>query len=193
MNEVTTKKEPRKVTMEDGTEVNFGTRMTVKAAFDEDTNEIRFNLLNGRVIKWMPSFLPSLEGLVKTVSFYGLMERVKSVYGPIKELDKIEEAINRVISTIDSGVFPLRGSAEDSESELTIWQKAYALAKAQREPEQFAHWASVDNPQVIEEVLAKWETFSRANVQEIRRNHWVKHFHLELEKASSDVAEETLL
>ena len=183
--ESTEKKVVNNVTMEDGSVVNFGSRMTVRASFNEATNEIKFSLLNGKVITWVPEIVASLEGMLKTIAMYGLLERIKTVYGPVKDLGKIETIINRIIASINSGVFPL-GRATSDEVELSTLQKAYALAKAQKEPEQYAAWVSIDNPTVIEEVLTVWDKFDRQAVQTIRRNPIVKYHLAQLEMKEAD-------
>ena len=177
----------RLVTLEDGSVVDFGVRANVLVDIDQDTQVIAFALSNGKKISWVISGLENLTPFQVQVYLYGLASKVKSSLARFKDLTEVEAAIHKQIESIDSGVFILRSGKEASLS-LSNLQKAYAIVKSQEEA--FASWINVDSEEVIKEVLARWETFSTANKNALRKNAYIK---LEVSKLEVAEAKSTVL
>ena len=160
----------RKVTFGDEV-VDFGVRANVLVHTDLETKTISFLLFNGSKVDWVIEGIDGFTPFQVQVYLYGLAAKVKSSLAPLKDLTEIEVAIAKQIASIDSGVFILR-SGKDAVLSLSDIQQAYAAVKSST-PE-FAHWADTTNPEVIKEVLDRWETFSTSEKNSIRKNAYVK-------------------
>jgi len=161
------------VTMEDGTQANFGSRNKVLSAIDLATKDITFRVADGTIINWVPKETDNLSPFQLTVFLYGLLERVKTGLSSTKSLSKVAEVINAQIGTIDKGEFNIRSISSTGAIELTLLQKAYALAMAGVEGGN-PNWANVDNSEAIEQVLAVWENKTPVERNAIRRHPLVQ-------------------
>ena len=161
-------KEVKIVTMEDGSQVNFGVRANLITSLDLDTSTISFKISTGKIINWLVEHMENLTTFQKTVYMYGLLEKVKTSLAPVK-VDALEVAINKQIESINKGEFNVRALTQAGEVVLTDLQKAYAIAVSYLDPSK-AHWANVDNGEVIAEVLTLWESKSAIERNKIRRH-----------------------
>lgn len=162
------KAQARIVTMEDGTTANFGTRTKLLTAFDVPSATVTFRLFNGTTINWILAGIEALTDFQKTIYIYGAVEKVKSSLTSMT-VDKLEAAINKQTTLIDSGVFNIRSSSETGLVKLSDLQKAYALAIALLFPER-SHWANISDKDVMVEVLAAWESKTPTERNAIRRD-----------------------
>lgn len=162
------KKEVRIVTMEDGTQLNFGTRANLLSSIDLETNTLTFKLVSGKIINWILQGVEGLTDFQRTVFLYGILEKVKTSLAPIK-LPKIEEAIAKQIVAIEKGEFNIRSLSGSGEVTLTELQAAYAIALSKQSKAK-AHWVNTTDVVTIQEVLSVWEGKSPAQRNAIRRN-----------------------
>jgi hypothetical protein len=172
----------RKVEMENGTTVDFGSRANLLTALDLEENTVTFLHSNGKVVVFKQEDIAATEDeaafefskapeLVRKGFLYGVMERVKSSTGPIKAIEDIYTEVVKQVAAIKGGTFYIRSLAgDDEEVGLTELQHAYALAKAQLQPEQFAHWSNVEDETTIKEVSDLWETYTLKDKAKIRAN-----------------------
>jgi len=165
---VKAKKEVRIVTLEDGTQANFGARANLLSTIDLETSTLTFKLVTGKVVNWVITEIDNLTAFQKTVYMYGLLEKIKTSLAPVK-LPKIEEAIAKQIAAIAKGEFNIRSINNAGEVVLTDLQKAYALAFSKQYPDK-AGWSEVDSPATIAEVLEVWENKTPAQRNAIRRH-----------------------
>lgn len=157
------------VTMSDGTQANFGARAKVLSAIDLEDKQITFRVADGSIINWLPKELDNLSDFQLPVFLYGLLERVKSGLSSTKGLDKVAEVINKQIEAIDAGEFSIRAVSSTGAVELTLLQRAYAIAMSGVEGGN-PKWANVEDTAVIEEVLEVWEGKTAVERNAIRRH-----------------------
>ena len=155
---------PRIVTMEDGSQVNFG-KLAKQIAVVEDST-ITFKLFNGRLIPWTVD-TEGLSDFQKTVFLFGLVEKIKSNTSSVKDLAELEVAIKRQMVLLESGQFYSRGT-NTGVLLLDNLQKAYALVKSQQEG--FEHLANLEDPEVTREVVAYFDSLTRAQKNIIRKH-----------------------
>ena len=165
---VKVKKEVRIVTMDDGTQANFGARANLLSAIDLESSTVTFRIVTGKIINWTIQNMDNLTEFQKMVFMYGLLEKIKTSLAPIK-LPKMVEAIQKQIVAIERGEFNVRSLSSAGEVVLTDLQKAYALAFSEQYPAK-KHWANVDDAATIAEVLGVWEGKSPAQRNAIRRH-----------------------
>ena len=167
------KKEVRIVTLEDGTQANFGARANLLSAIDIESDTVTFRIVTGKIINWVVKDMDNLTPFQKMVYMYGLLEKIKTSLAPIKLL-KLEEAIGKQIVAIEKGEFNVRSLSSAGEVVLTDLQKAYALAFSEQYPEK-AHWGKVDDATTISEVLSSWENKTPAQRNAVRRHPMVQY------------------
>jgi len=155
---------PRIVTMEDGTQVNFG-KLAKQIAVVEDST-ITFKLFNGRLVTWTVDTV-GLNEFQKTVFLFGLVEKIKSNTSSVKNLAELEVAIKKQIALLEAGQFYTR-TGSNGILLLDNLQKAYATVKARQAG--FEHLADLANPEAVKEVLALFEGFTREQKTSIRKN-----------------------
>jgi hypothetical protein len=178
-----------------GEKVNFGVRAKVLSAYDAATKTITFYLATseteGKKLEWPVQGTEGLNDFQLQVFLYGLSSKVKASLAAIKDIGDVEVAINKQIEAINAGTFILRSGKEATLS-LDNLQKAYAIVKAANEAE-FAHWANVDDATVIQEVLARWSTFTVSDKNGLRKNAYIvlEKAKLDAADASKEVTEET--
>jgi hypothetical protein len=162
------KKEVRIVTLDDGTQVNFGARANLLSSIDLESSTIIFKIVTGKVINWVITEMDNLTPFQKTVFMYGLLEKVKTSLAPVK-LAKLEEAIAKQIAAVTKGDFNIRSINTVGEVALSDLQKAYALAFSKQYPDK-AKWADIDDVATIAEVLEVWENKTPVQRNAIRRH-----------------------
>lgn len=155
---------PRIVTMEDGSQVNFGKLAKQIAVVEE--NVITFKLFNGKLISWTVD-VEGLSEFQKTVFLFGLVEKIKSNTSSVKDLAELEVAIRKQMAVLESGQFYTR-SAGTGVLLLDNLQKAYALVKSQQEG--FERYANLADPEVTREVSEYWAGLTRAQKNTIRKH-----------------------
>lgn len=174
---------PRIVTMEDGSQVNFG-KLAKQIAVVEDST-ITFKLFNGKLISWEVD-VEGLSDFQKTVFLFGLVEKIKSNTSSIKDLAELEVAIKRQMAVLESGQFYTRNTGTGIVL-LDNLQKAYALVKSQQEG--YEHLAKLDDPEVTKEVSAYWDTLTRSQKNTIRKHPAVVVAKANLDAVSGAVEE----
>lgn len=171
------KKAIRFVTMDDGTQANFGVRSNLLSAIDLEEGIITFKISTGKTITWAVKTLKDLTDFQKTVHLYGVMERVKSSLAPVK-IDKLEEVITKQIEAIDNGEFNIRSLNTTGEIVLTDLQKAYGLTMSESPTStDKQHWKEIDKPEVVAEILQVWEGKTAVERGAIKR-HPIVGWHL---------------
>jgi len=161
-------KKVRIVTLEDGTQANFGVRANVLSIIDVKSSTLTFKIVTGKVINWTIAGVESLTEFQKTVFMYGLLEKIKTSLSPIK-LAGLEDAIAKQIVSLEKGEFSVRSLTTVGEVSLTTLQQAYAIAFSKQYPDK-ANWANVEDPTVIAEVLSVWENKTNSQRNLVRRH-----------------------
>jgi hypothetical protein len=96
----------RKVTMLDGTVMDFGVRDQIKSGFDTDSNTITFKLFSGHVVDYAPFASEHYAGceaypeLHRRIILSGLLAKIK---GNVSSLKPIEEVPVTEVTINDAG------------------------------------------------------------------------------------------
>jgi hypothetical protein len=159
------------ITLEDGTQANFGVRTKLLVSINELSNTVTFKLFTGRIIVWSVPYVDGLGGFVKAVYLYGLVAKIKSSIASNKDVNLLEETLVNVLASLDNGIMTLRNNTVCT---LTSEQKAYAMIKSSPEclhyEEMYAHWYDISEVSVIEEIIKLWATFDRSRKNTIRKD-----------------------
>lgn len=173
------------VDMEDGSTENFGSRSQLKSKMNLENKTITFKTITGKVINWVVADVDALSEFQLKVFMYGLLERVKGSLSGVKA-DKLEEAINEGIADISKGEFVIRSLGSQTTAGLSMIMIAFARAKSQAEAD-FAHLADIENPEVISEIIALWDSKSAIEKRVARKDARIAYQLSQLEmEANSD-------
>ena len=173
------------VDMEDGSTENFGSRSQLKSKMNLENKTITFKTITGKVINWVVADVDALSEFQLKVFMYGLLERVKGSLSGVKA-DKLEEAINEGIAAIGKGEFVIRSLGSQTTAGLSMIMIAFARAKSQAEAD-FAHLADIENPEVISEIIALWDSKSAVEKRVARKDARIAYQLSQLEmEANSD-------
>jgi len=194
----------RVATLENGEVVDFGVRANLITSFDTATNEVVFKLFSGEVIVWDASKIEGLEveslnELAKTVVLYGLLAKIKTNLASVKLYEEVDgeqvhslaNNINDQIDIINTGRFNIRATAT-TVAGLTLDQRAFATAVSKHakfaeavsiSEEVASKWVDLEDEEVIEQVIALWDTYTVSNKNTIRKQPYFR-----LEKVNLELA-----
>lgn len=169
-------KQVRIVRMEDGTDVNFGTRANLITSADPEQNLLTFKLASGKVINYVEETIENLTEKQKAIYLYGLLQKVKTTLAPVKLFTLIdgelvptmENTINKQLELFKAGEFMFRDVEREGVVELTDLQRAYA--EVMREQGSKPHWTDLDDIATMTEILSIWETKSPVERNKVRRH-----------------------
>lgn len=177
----------RIVILEDGTQVNFGTRATLLSSFDVATATIVFKSFSGKIITYVVEGIEAFSDFQKQVYLFGLQTKIRGSLANAKGLEATDLEIQKQIDLLVDGKFSVR-SGEASEVALDNNLKAWATIQSGKYPsiveEPKAHWADLGNVVVINEVLSAWNALSPKDKIAARKNAYVVY-----ERAALDMAE----
>lgn len=224
MNEIVeqTESKGRIVTLQNGEVTNFGVRNNLLTSFDTETGVITFKVITGEHIQFDVTTVEAvkfdaLSELAKQVILFGYLQKIKSNLAPVKVSEEVEHkdeegnvvstevvntlanAIKKEVDKLSKGVFTFRSASSDEGFELSVDQKAFALAVATHptfaaavkvSAEQSNGWSDTDAEATIEAVSALWDSYDVKVRNKIRRNGY---FLLEKGKLTAEESSEALV
>jgi hypothetical protein len=177
----------RIVILEDGTQVNFGTRATLLSSFDLETSTIVFKSFSGKIISFVVEGIEAFSDFQKQVYLFGLQTKIRGSLANAKTIEDTDLEVQKQIDLLKEGKFAVR-SGDSSEVSLDNNLKAWATIQSGKYPTIVAdpktHWADLGNVVVINEVLSAWNALTPKEKIAARKNAYVVY-----EKSALDIAE----
>ena len=174
----------RVVIMEDGSQVNFGSRATLLSNTDVATGTIVFKLFTGKIISYVVEGIEAFSEFQKQVYLFGLQSKIRSALSNVKD---VEEEVLKQIAALKEGKFSVR-SGDASDVSLDNHLKAWATVMTGKYPNVVAtphtNWTDLTDVTVINEVLSTWNALSPKEKIAARKNVYVVH-----ERSLLDMAE----
>ena len=172
------------VTMENGETIDFGEKGKCFLGYDVAAGTVTAKTVTGAVINVVVADLP--ENIKQELLFWGLTRKLSSSILSTEAAD-VTAKINLEVDKLQKGKFSSRGMGGGS-AELDDFQIAWALVNATgvvntgattfAVPELFItveglrpEWVDINNPKVIEDVLAVWDALPAKEKTAQRKNN----------------------
>lgn len=160
-----------RVTMEDGTVIDFGARNQITSAVAMENRTITFNVIDGKIHTFnFKDLLDGLEDFYVSACLSAFRDKMKQIVAKLKQED-ILEGLNKVYANLLAKEFSIR-TEEKGIPELSYEQKAYAkyvVSKGKHE-----EWADLTDTNTIEAVMAEWQSLTVKQRNLIKKHPQIK-------------------
>lgn len=175
------------VTMANGEVLNFRENGKCFSGYDKETGTLTFKIVTGEVIDVNVADIP--QDVKDEALLWGLVRYVTSKI-PNVDADKVAEKVTKEVDSLKAGKFATRGASAGGQ-ELDDFMVAFALVNATGEvntgnstfavkqsfisvDELQPHWVNVNDPSVVAEVLAYWDSLSTKDKTNQKKNPFIK-------------------